>query len=191
MLTAAALLVRRLPAWYVMSRVSLLESPLHYYITLLMILTTALRICGTGTGGGWLPAIPGDASAVGENRNMCPTIDCGGPNEPQKLSSIDQWLCSPSSCSVAHPCLWDVVDDPQERLNLGSDPKFAHVVMSLRELLVSLNVSVVPPYEPVKPANPEQLCRAFNGRGSRDGWPYFGPWWSPPTPPSLSAPPTH
>ena len=34
--------------------------------------------CLLGTGGGWLPAIPGDASAVGENRNMCPTVDCQG-----------------------------------------------------------------------------------------------------------------
>ena len=131
--------------------------------------------CLLGTGGGWLPSISGDASAVGENRNMCPSIDCQG-NESHKLSSIDQWLCSPSSCSVAEPCLWDVVADPQERHNLGGDPEFAKVVESLRGILVSLNATVVPPYEPAKPASPEQVCQAYKGRGSTDGWPYFGPW---------------
>jgi hypothetical protein len=143
---------------------------------------------------------------------MCPTIACGGPpNESHKLSSIDQWLCSPSSCSVAKPCLWDVVADPEERSvrlyfrsnnvllmvlsltnmilsltnmcyirgdrnNLGGEPQFAEVVASLRRILVSLNSTVVPPYAAVKAASPGQLCRAYKGRGSRDGWPYFGPW---------------
>lgn len=146
--------------------------------------------CLLGTGGGWLPAILGDAGAVGENRNMCPTVDCQG-NGSHALSSVDEWLCSPTSCSVAQPCLWDVVADSQERHNLGGDPQFVHVVEALRELLVSLNKSVVPPYGPVKPSDPEQLCRAFSSRGSRDGWPYFGPWWSPPSPPSLSTRASH
>ena len=62
------------------------------------------------------------------------------------------------------------------RNNLGGKPQFAEVVASLRRILVSLNATVVPPYAAVKAASAGQLCQAYKRRGSRDGWPYFGPW---------------
>jgi len=125
--------------------------------------------CLLGTGGGWLKRTAGDAGAVAMNRNQCPSVDCNSPN----LSSVDSWLCDPSSCSVEQPCLWDVVTDPQERNNLGRDPAFAHIAASLVSILRSLNSSVIPPYQAVQDSGGE-MCRAFKGRNTT--WPYFGPW---------------
>jgi arylsulfatase A-like enzyme len=142
--------------------------------------------CLLGTGGGWLPEpMSPRGSNVGGNQNMCPDVDCANLNVT--APEVDAWLCSPQSCSIKQPCLFDVVSDPGERHNLAANRSFAHVVASMMADLVAMNASVVPPYSAVKDTGGE-MCKAFKARGLAAGaagtaagggvWPWFGPWYN-------------
>lgn len=87
--------------------------------------------CLLGTGGGWM-SLPSNSS------NVCPSVSCA-----RAKSDEDRWLCS-GACISSHPCLYDVVADPGERINLAS----AHpeVVQELTAVLAALDAEVVPPH---------------------------------------------
>ena len=101
---------------------------------------------------------------VGSNRNLCPTVHCSNA-----ATGVDAWLCG-GQCSPQHPCLFDVVSDPEERNNLVA--ALPAVVARLDAILRNLRAAVVPPYRPVPNTN-GSMCRAFKERW--DG--YFGPWY--------------
>lgn len=122
--------------------------------------------CLLGTGGGWLPELR--SGLVGNNTNQCPNIACANA-----APGVDAWLCS-GQCSLDLPCLYDLDNDPAERINLATTQP--SLLAQLLPVLYRLNSTVVPPYAPLPGASGDAQCSAYHSRWTRGGIAYFGPW---------------
>lgn len=114
--------------------------------------------CLLGTDGGW-------TQLPNSSKNECPTVHC-----ENVTTDVDHWLCS-GACNVTHPCLFDVVVDPQERNNLAASNPY--IVNELYAVLQAYDDQIIPKYQPVKSVN-NSMCLAFQNQWGG----YLGPWYN-------------
>ena len=143
--------------------------------------TGMLKGCVLGTGGGWMvpPAnasntCPGDVYTHGGDRNQlgCPS-DVPGKAQVAVTSAVDKWLCS-VPCSLAHPCLFDVVADPGERNEVaGANPgAVARLLARLLDLQKNFSNATT-----IKDNG--KFCDTLARRTVQGVGPFLGPWIDP------------
>ena len=119
-----------------------------------------LTYCVLGTDGGWIPL------AV-DQKDVCPFGKADGEctDTKQQLSAADRWLCS-SPCTSDSPCLFDVVNDAEERHEISA----AHpdVVKRMQARLAELQALE---YKAPFPADNGRAC----AMAEASGW-FVAPW---------------
>ena len=137
-----------------------------------------LKGCMLGTGGGWLApptnatcGCPKDIYTGGSKDSIaCPDDVAKNKSRFAVVDDVDLWLCS-TPCTMAAPCLWDVVADPQERHEVAAaNPD---VVARLRTRLQELqkdfqNASTI--------KDNGNFCAAAKARAVSGIGPVIGPW---------------